>query len=149
MDKEENLFEISLSIDTVEFNSTYERYISQSDIGLRLVYENEIEPQLSWIKPYLLKAKRLFPKSIKPLVYTEASRYASIDKDQQSRIDLLQNILGGTYLKYLLFNPRPDGLDDETKIKLAYLRNKALAFHIFDFTSGLELHKKLVNSGDT
>ena len=45
---DDGLFGLHLSLETIEFNSTYERYVSQSDIGLNLVYENRIEPQNSW-----------------------------------------------------------------------------------------------------
>lgn len=147
--QEDSLFNIHLSLETIEFNSTYERYISQSDIGLNLIYENNIEPQYSWRRPYLLQAKRLSPKKVNPLLYTEGSSFISVDKDQQVRIDLLNKIFGASYLKYLLFCPRPDDIDNDTKIKLAYLRNKTLATQIFDYTVGLEIHKKLLCNSDT
>jgi hypothetical protein len=147
--KEDSLFGIHLSLETIEFNSIYERYISQSDIGLNLIYENKIEPQHSWKRPYLLQAKRLSPKKVNPLLYTEASSFTSVDKDQHERIELLNEIFGASYLKYLLFCPRPDSVDSDTRIKLAYLRNKALTTQIFDYTVGLETHKELLNNSDT
>lgn len=149
LQKEDGLFGINLSIETIEFNPAHERYISQSDIGLRLVFDNKIESGLSWTRPYLLQAKRLFPKSITPLAYPESAGFASFDKNQKKRIDLLNSILGNTYLKYLLFCPRPDGVDDDTRLKLAYLRNKTLTRHIFDYTSGLEVYKELANGTET
>lgn len=97
----------------------------------------------------MLQAKRLSPKLINPLIYTEASNFTSVDKDQQQRIDLLNEILGDSYLKYLLFCPRPDDIDTDTKIKLAYLRNKRLSTHIFDYTVGLEIHNEFLNSSNT
>lgn len=45
--KDDSLFGIHLCVETIEFNSIYERYISQSDIGLNLIFENKIEPQYS------------------------------------------------------------------------------------------------------
>lgn len=149
LSKDDSLFGIHLSLETIEFNPIYERYISQSDISLNLIFENKIEPQYSWTRPYLLQAKRLSPKQVNPLLYTEASTFTSVDKDQQQRINLLNEIFGASYLKYLLFCPRPDDIDTDTKIKLAYLRNKRLSTHIFDYTVGLEIHKEFLNSSDT
>lgn len=149
LDKEDSLFGIHLSLETIEFNSNFERYISQSDIGLNIVFENRIEPQNSWNRPYLLQAKRLTPKKVNPLLYTETSVFSSIDKDQQVRIEILDKILGGSYLKYLLYCPRPESIDEDTKIKLAYLRNQTLSSHIFDYTIGLEIYKELIESNDT
>jgi hypothetical protein len=149
LSKEDNLFGISLSLETIEFNPTYERYISQSDIGLNLIYDNKIEPQDSWARPYLFQAKRLSPQKVNPLFYNETSLFTSIDNDQQKRIKLLNKILGSTYLKYLFFCPRPDSIDNETRIKLAYLRNKNLSTHIFDYTIGLEIHKEFQNNSET
>lgn len=147
--QEDSLFGIKLSLETIEFNPIYERYISQSDIGLKLIFDNEIEPEYSWTRPYLLQAKKLFPKRVNPLLYTEASQFTSVDKDQKSRIDLLNKIFGAPYLKYLLFSPRPDNIENETKIKLSYLRNKRLSTHIFDYTIGLEIHKEFLSNSET
>jgi len=149
LNKEDSLFGINLSLETIEFNSIYERYISQSDIGLNLVFENKIEPEYSWSRPYLLQAKRLSPKKVNPLFYSEASSFASVDKDQQKRIALLNKIFGDSYLKYLLFCPRPDNIDNDTKIKLAYLRNKTLSSQIFDYTTGLQIYKELLENSET
>lgn len=149
LENEDSLFGIDLSIDTFEFNPIYERYLSQSDIGLRLIYNNKIEPELSWTRPFLLQAKKLFPQTANPLAYSEASKFSSFNKNQKARIDLLNTIFGDVYLKYLLFCPRPDGVDCETKIKLAYLRNKRLTSEIFDFTSGLEIHKGFLKGTET
>ena len=110
---DDGLFGLHLSLETIEFNSTYERYVSQSDIGLNLVYENRIEPQNSWSRPFLLQAKRLSPKQLNPLRYCESSSFTSVDKDQQRRIEILNRVLGFSYLKYLLFCPRPDSLDTD------------------------------------
>jgi hypothetical protein len=149
LDKEDSLFGIHLSLETIEFSSNYERYISQSDIGLNLIFENKIEPQYSWNSPYLLQAKRLTPIKVNPLLYTEASVFSSIDKEQQERIEILNRILGGSYLKYLLYCPRPEYIIKETKIKLAYLRNQTLSSHIFDYIIGLEIYKEFIDSNDT
>ncbi len=149
LEKEDNLFGISLSIETIEYSPTYERYISQSDVGMKIIYDNKIEPKFSWIKPYLFQAKRLIPTSVNPLYYSETSRFSSVNKEQQKRIETLSKILGEQYIKYLLYCPRPENVDNDTRIKLAYLRNSQLSTHIFDFTAGLEIHKELLSSGET
>ncbi|GGG59447.1 hypothetical protein [Hymenobacter glacieicola] len=149
LEAEDNLFGIELSIETFEYNATHERYISQSDLGLRLVFDNQIEPSLSWTRPYFLQAKKLFPQQANPLQYSESSRFSSFDKEQKVRIELLNQIFGDEYVKYLLFNPRPEGVDNETRIKLAYLRTRRLASEIFDFTSGLQIHQEFLSGTDT
>ena len=146
---EDNLFGISLAINTAQFKPQHERYISQSDIGLKLEFENLIEPKESWIKYYLLQAKKLFPTSEIPLKYTEAARFASVDKLQGKRIIALNEILGGSYVKYMLYCPRPDKVDEDTKTKLAYLRTKKLSEEIFDFTYGQHLYQALLNNGES
>jgi len=93
LSKEDSLFGINLQLETIEFNQIFERYISQSDIGLNLIFENKIEPQLSWSRPYLLQAKRLYPMNLNPLLYSEASTFTTIDKDQQRRIEVLNEVL--------------------------------------------------------
>ena len=146
---EDDLFGLHLSLETIEFNPIYERYVSQSDIALNLIFENRIEPETSWTRPYLLQAKRLSPKQLNPLKYSESSSFISIAKDQQKRIEILNKVLGFSYLKYLLFCPRPDYLDNDTKTKIAYLRNKSLSNQIFDYTVGLEAHKELLKDSET
>jgi len=96
-----------------------------------------------------LQAKRLTPWTLNPLSYSEASPFTAIDKDQRRRIEILNEILGAPYLKYLLFCPRSDSVDNDTKIKLAYLRNKTLSSRIFDYTHGLEIYKKLLNNNES
>jgi hypothetical protein len=149
LNKEDLLFGFHLSLETIEFNANYERYISQSDIGLNFIFENKIEPQYSWNRPYLLQAKRLSPKRINSLLYTESSSFTSFDKNQQDRIACLAKILGEQFIKYLLYCPRPENLDETTKIKLAYLRNKTLSTHIFDYTIGLEIYNEYFDSSDS
>ncbi len=147
--REDGLLGVQLSVETVEHNGTYERYISQSDIGMRLVFDNLLEPETSWVRPYLLQAKRLFPQQDNPLRYTELSRFKSSDKEQHARIKLLTQLLGAPYLKYLLFCPRPERIESDINSKLAYLRNKQLAKHIFDFTAGMALHQTLSSGSAT
>ncbi|MBG8556092.1 hypothetical protein [Hymenobacter guriensis] len=147
--QEDGLLGVQLSVETVEHNGTYERYISQSDIGLRLVFDNLLEPTTSWIRPYLLQAKRLFPQQEVPLRYTELSRFKSADKEQDARILLLTELFGKPYLKYLLYCPRPEKMEADVSSKLAYLRNKQLNRHIFDYTAGMALHQALSNGSVT
>jgi hypothetical protein len=147
LDKEDSLIGINLSVETTEFNSAFENHISQSDVGINLVFENMIEPNHSWIRSYLLQAKRLFPKNNNPLTYSENAEFSSQKEEQKERIKILNTVLGASHLKFLLFCPRPDDIDEDTKIKLAYLRNCSLSTGIFDFTDGLEIHNSfLVNN---
>jgi len=149
LEKEDGLFGIKLALETIEFNPNFERYVSQSDIGIKIIFDNKIEPKYSWSRPYLLQAKRLIPKKINPLYYSEASRFGSVDKEQQQRIELLNNTLGSEYVRYMLYCPRPEFLNEDMRIKLSYLRAKNFSNNIFDFTKGLRLHKELLLNKDT
>jgi len=141
--KDSGLFGLSLTLNANQFSPAHERYVSQSDIGLQVVYENNIEPPLSWIKYFLLQAKRLMPSSSNPLKYNEKSTFSSTDKDQELRIQELKALIGNS-LKHLLYCPRPEKLDIKISQKLNYHRLKILTTHIFDYIEGLEIHKDLI-----
>jgi hypothetical protein len=147
--QDDGLFGIELALETTEFNAAHERYISQSDLGLKLVFDNKIEPELSWTRPYLLQAKRLFPTNANPLAYAETAKFSSLDQEQQKRLKLLETVLGKGYLKYLLYTPRPESIDSDTRLKLAYLRTKSLAGDIFDHTDGLRIYQELLSGGES
>ncbi len=122
----DGLLNISFAIDTHEYNQNVERYITQSDIGFILNFEDYLLPEESWSAAYLLQAKRLFPdQSEHPITYNENCRF-DIDTKQRNRIEILNKILGVNCIKYLLYCPRPSMLDNITEKKLSYLRNQTI-----------------------
>jgi hypothetical protein len=142
LSKDAGLFKMKLSLDTNQFSSQYERYVSQSDIGLRIKYNNQIESSLSWTKSYLLQAKRVMPGKTGKSNYTENSSFSSKDKAQELRIAKLKDKIGD-HLKYLLYCPRPVRLEPSVAGKLAYLRLKLLSSHIFDYIRGQEIYSDM------
>jgi hypothetical protein len=128
----DGLLNISLTIDTHEYNQNVECYITQSDIGFIFNFEDYLLPEESWSAAYLLQAKRLFPDKYEhPITYNESCRF-DIDTKQRNRIDILNKILGVNCINYLLYCPRPSMLDNITAKKLSYLRNQTIK-HRTDF----------------
>ena len=148
LQSESKLTGIELSIESKQFSPMYERYVSQSDLGIKIIYENDFEPKLSWTRPFLLQAKKLMAKKLEPVLYDESSRFESKDKGQEERIDILKTVIGDS-IKYLYFCPRPEKTSPYVEQKLAYLRTKLLNEEIFDFTFGLELYNELKNGQST
>ncbi|MFM7406920.1 MAG: hypothetical protein ACKO3K_09725 [Cuspidothrix sp.] len=123
----DGLLDISFAIDTHEYNQNVERYLTQSDIGFILNFDDYLLPEESWSAAYLLQAKRLFPLDHpkRPITYNEKSEF-KINTEQKNRIDNLNKILGVNCIKYLLYCPRPSMLDNITEKKLSHLRNQTV-----------------------
>src|SRR3989304_9800035 len=86
----DGLLDLTFSIDTHEYDSNMERWVTQADLGLIISYEDYLLPSESWSAAWLLQAKRLQPISRNPLVYTDRSRFAAYDPEQHQRIEHLQ-----------------------------------------------------------
>ncbi|MEA3440020.1 MAG: hypothetical protein U9R58_07035 [Chloroflexota bacterium] len=139
----DGLLDVSFVIETHEYSPKVERWVTQSDIGFVINFEDHLLPHESWKASWLLQAKKLFPDSRNPLKYSEASRFQSHDSKQAERIEILEENIGIKFIKYLLFCPRPENLDEITQKKLTHLRNIRLSENIFDHTLGLELRDEL------
>lgn len=139
----DGLLSLSFTIETHEYDSKMERWITQADLGLLVKFEDELLPSDSWTAAWLLQAKRLSPARRDPITYTEACRFAAMNPDQHARMERLQKIIGISFVRFLLYCPRPSLLDATTALKLMHLRNRNLGNNIFDFTLGLELHEEL------
>ncbi|TAF07970.1 MAG: hypothetical protein EAZ77_08045 [Nostocales cyanobacterium] len=140
----DGLLDISFAIDTHEYNQNVEHYITQSDIGFILNFEDHLLQEESWSAAYLLQAKRLSPfKPEHPIRYNEKSGF-NIDTEQMTRIYCLNKILGVNCIKYLLYCPRPSMLDNITEKKLSHLRNQTLEnwTQFFDNIFWLEFYQK-------
>jgi hypothetical protein len=130
---------LNASIETNEFSSVYENHVSQSDFGLRIIINNNFEKDKNRDMSYLIQAKKMMPNS-KTLVYNEGSVFKSIDKEQEVRIKILQSAVGDS-IKYMLYCPRPEKLDEKVCAALKYLRITALENDIFDFLQGQEVYR--------
>ena len=142
------LASVDFTIETHQYSAQIENWVTQSDIGMVLKYQDSFVPTNSWTSSLLLQAKRLFPRG-PGVQYSEASRFESSDPKQHGRIMNLNELLGCDLVKYLLYCPRPSSLDKLTAAKLAHLRNLAMNGDIFDFARGLALHRELEAGGQT
>jgi hypothetical protein len=142
------LASVDFAIETHQYSAQMENWVTQSDIGMVLRYQDHFVPTESWTRSLLLQAKRLFPQGA-GVRYTEQSRFDSFDPKQHGRIIGLNELLACDLVKYLLYCPRPTSLDELTAAKLAHLRNLSLNGEIFDFARGLALHRELADGGQT
>ncbi|MCC8396367.1 hypothetical protein LJ656_27630 [Paraburkholderia sp. MMS20-SJTR3] len=140
---------VELQIDAHSYSSAVEHYVTQSDIGLVIEYRDTFRSTKSRTSAWLLQAKRAFPISKVPLEYSSRSKFSSTDAEQQQRIDELRKFVGEDFIKYLLYCPRPEFLDDEERYVLSYLRREATGDSIFDYALGLELRDDIMNGSPT
>ena len=143
LEKIDGLLDVSFVIETHEYTPRVERWVTQSDLGFVINFEDHLLPDKSWSISWLLQAKKLFPDNQKSSKYSEVSRFQSYDPKQADRIKKLEERIGIEFIKYLFFCPRPSDLDDIIQKKLTHLRNRHLSSNIFDFTLGLELRDEL------
>jgi hypothetical protein len=136
----DGLLDLTLSIDTHEYDARLERWVTQADLGLILRFEDHLLPGMSWSTAWLLQAKRVYPDSRNPLRYSELSRLAAVDGSQHARMARLNEVIGLEFIRYMFYCPRPEFLDEVTRRKLFHLRRQGLLGQIFDYTLGLELH---------
>ena len=134
--------EIHVTLETHEYPSNIERWVTQSDLGFVVKFNNLMIPSDSWTTSWLLQAKRLYPTSSNPVQYDEKSRFDGMDKEQHKRIKKLINATGVSFIKYLLYCPRVESLDHVTRQKIRHLHNRSLGAHIYDYTPGFQLYKE-------
>lgn len=134
--------EIYATLTTHQYPSRIERWVTQSDLGFVVNFNNLMIPDDSWSASWLLQAKRLYPTSSNPVRYDETSRFDGMKKEQHKRIEELINATGVPFIKYLLYCPRVESLDHVTRQKIRHLHNRSLGAHIYDYTSGFQLYKE-------
>jgi hypothetical protein len=139
----------SLRIDTHQYSSHLERYVTQADIGLIIEYQNQFSPDKSFRRPWLLQAKRAFPSRRTASQYDHTSAFESADAAQLERMRLLEQWAHCPFVRFLYYCPRPADLSSETRERLSYLRNEALSTNIFDYALGLQLRDDLLSSSST
>lgn len=136
-------FEMHVTLETYEYPSRIEQWVTQSDLGLVLKFEDLMIPDDSWTASWLFQAKRLYPTLNNPVQYDEKSKFRSMDPAQHARIKKLIEVTGVSFIKYLLYCPRVESLDHITQQKMRHMHNKFLANHIYDYTFGLQLYNEL------
>lgn len=140
---------VSFSLETHKYTKEFEGRISQADLGLIVVYENNFEPHLSAQRSWLLQAKRVYPTSLNPTQYEPRAKFGAVNSAQEQRIRDLVRFVDSDFFRYLQYCPRPETLDEETRLELSYFRGKALTEQIFDFAYGLELRDDIRSGSKT
>ena len=149
--------EIDLKIETHEYDWRYERYVSQADIGMVFEHRNQLSSDDSWIRGWLLQAKRLIPDDHSRVIapdhdlppYSPRSRFGSVDKNQHARIEELVSRFSDDFFRYLLYTPRPSELDPSDRSVLNYRRTESIGTDIFDYTLGLQLREDMLSDAPT
>lgn len=141
---------IDVTLDTHSYPKSMERYVTQSDIGFILSYQNQFMHKSSFKAGWLMQAKRLFhDKKSHNREYTTHSGFESINKAQHDRMKKIRDWAECDFIKYLLYCPRPSYLERELREHLSMARSTTLSRDIFDYTMGLELRDDLLSNCPT
>ena len=130
---------VDYSIETHKYSKEFEGLVTQADLGLIVRFENNYEPTLSGERSWLLQAKRAYPTSLSPTYYEAKSKFGAFKAGQHQRIESLIKFVDADFFRYLLYCPRPETLDEKSRLELAYFRGKRTSAEVFDFAYGLEL----------
>jgi hypothetical protein len=141
---------VTTQLETHSYPKPMERYVTQSDIGFMLTYEDRFNHEASFRRGWLLQAKRLF-HSRQPHEhgFTANSRFESVDGGQHERMKRLRDWAQCDFIRYLLYCPRPSTLDRNVREHLCSARFRALAGNIFDYSLGLELRDDCLSENPT
>ncbi|MGH0218504.1 hypothetical protein NKY68_00260 [Sinorhizobium meliloti] len=141
---------VAFSLETHKYRKDFENRVSQADLGLIVRYENHYEPELSGQRSWLLQAKRVYETNYDPnRRYEPRATFSAFDAAQDDRIRELVRFVDHDFFRYLLYCPRPEGLDRRTNAELSYFRSKALASEIFDYAGGLQVRDDVLNGFPT
>lgn len=141
---------VSVQLETHSYPKAVERYVTQSDIGFILSYENQFDHNTSFRRGWLLQAKRLFPvKNKYEHGFTEQSKFDSFDPIQHDRMKRIRDWAKYDFIRYMLYCPRPAALESHVRERLSSARSMALAMDIFDFALGLELRDDFLSEKPT
>ena len=80
----DGLLDVSFIIETHEYSPKVERWITQSDLGLIINFEDHLLPKDSWSISWLLQAKKVFPDKKNPVEYSESSKFQSYNPSNQT-----------------------------------------------------------------
>ena len=141
---------IDVTIQTHSYPKSIERYVTQSDIGLILSYQDQFITQHSFRRGWLMQAKRLFRSKRKHEDgFTINSSFESFDSMQHERMKKLRDWAECDFIQYLLYCPRPSKLSGQVREHLSSARINAIAHDIFDYSLGLELRDDLLSNSPT
>lgn len=138
---------IRFRIETRQYPKHLERWVTQSDLGLIINYQNQFAPAHSVRRAWLLQAKRVFPMADDN--YEVDSEFKSTDAAQTERMKALRDWAGMDFIRFLLYCPRPKGLKPSVREALNQMRTNALGGEIFDYMLGLQLRDDLLSPNPT
>jgi hypothetical protein len=78
--------QFDVRIDTHPHNPIMEAFVSQSDLGLNVKYQNHVLPAENWLNAYLLQAKRLH-RADRSGEYDDRASFKSVDRRQHDRLE--------------------------------------------------------------
>jgi len=135
---------IDVTLDTHSYPKSMERYVTQSDVGFILSYQDQFGHKKSFQAGWLMQAKRLFPSKRKfDHGFTENSKFDSLDRAQHDRMKRLRDWAKCDFIRYMLYCPRPSSLDTYVRERLSSARSNAIGTDIFDYAlARLSLFKK-------
>lgn len=141
---------IDVTLDTHSYPKSMERYVTQSDVGFILSYQDQFSHKKSFQSGWLMQAKRLFPSKHKfDDGFTENSTFDSFDRVQHDRMKRLRDWAKCDFIRYMLYCPRPSSLDIYVRERLSSARSNAIGKNIFDYALGLELRDDLLSEKPT
>lgn len=147
------LADLDFGIETLEYPTSLENFVTQADLGVVVEFRDGIVRGRDWQAAVLLQAKRLYLDSGGS--YSAASTYGAINTAQTRRIKALHRFLGYDVVRYLLYTPRPDvavapgaplALDAGLARSLQHRRDLNIRDPIFDFATGLAVHRELTRT---
>jgi len=127
-----------LRIDTHPHNPRMEAFVSQSDLGLIIEYQNHVLPDENWSRAYLLQAKRLY-RAGGLGEYDDRSDFRSVDHRQHNRLEAFAERFGEEFFRYILYCPPVPYLTAHTVTKVRALHTRNLSRPIYDYVGGLSL----------
>lgn len=130
--------QFDLRIDTHPHNPRMEAFVSQSDLGLIIEYQNHVLPDENWFRAYLLQAKRLH-RTGGSGEYDDRSFFRSVDHRQHDRLEELAKRFGEEFFGYILYCPPVPHLTAHTATKVRALHTRNLSRPIYDYVGGLSL----------
>jgi hypothetical protein len=130
--------QFDVRIDTHPHNPRMEAFVSQSDLGLIIEYQNHVLPAENWFNAYLLQAKRLH-RADRSGEYDDRAEFRSVDRRQHARLEAFAKHFGEKFFGYVLYCPPVPHLTAHTATKVRALHTRNLSRPIYDYVGGLSL----------
>jgi hypothetical protein len=138
------VLKVSLSIEVKKYPPHIERRLTSSDIGVIVSYRDNVASNRSFEKGALFQAKKLYRSQpdqafslhdpFKEFDANQLLRLAKLENDDETREMHLKRSLHSSLSHYLLYCPRLDGYDEQSREEVHHLIIPSS--DIFDFAEG-------------